>query len=67
MYGGGFLLWLVEKVANKRGWCDSVNPFQLHAWWHIGTGYGNVHTTPPITDTGDTLCCAVLCCAVRRY
>lgn len=37
-------MWLIEKTANKQGWCEVVNPFQLHAYWHLGTGYGTYAT-----------------------
>ena len=34
-YKGGFVLWALEHV-----FCGSVRPFQFHAWWHLGAGYG---------------------------
>merc|ERR1711924_178340 len=34
-YGGGFLLWLVD-----RNFCPHVHSLYLHAWWHVGADIG---------------------------
>eukprot|EP01130_Rhizamoeba_saxonica_P008738 TRINITY_DN3531_c0_g1_i4.p1 TRINITY_DN3531_c0_g1~~TRINITY_DN3531_c0_g1_i4.p1 ORF type:complete len:254 (-),score=14.63 TRINITY_DN3531_c0_g1_i4:46-807(-) len=34
-YFGGFVLWTTENL-----FCQYVQPFQFHAWWHLGAGYG---------------------------
>ena len=28
----GFICWVLDQVA-----CSFVQPFQLHAWWHLCT------------------------------
>eukprot|EP00823_Brevimastigomonas_motovehiculus_P009463 TRINITY_DN912_c0_g1_i1.p1 TRINITY_DN912_c0_g1~~TRINITY_DN912_c0_g1_i1.p1 ORF type:complete len:305 (-),score=60.06 TRINITY_DN912_c0_g1_i1:295-1209(-) len=35
-YAIGFFLWVLEHI-----FCSSVRPFQLHAWWHLFSGFGS--------------------------